>query len=115
MIRAFVLVSVKGFPLFEQYFNETTMDKDQEIIDEIAENADAYLHEPDGDIMQFEKQSVKRSRISEDSWLVLISDNPEIDYTSHDLNDLKKAATLIKEGDPHAIEYVLSGFIHPFN
>ncbi len=119
MIRAFIILSLKGFPVFEQYYNEESIKADQKIVDDLAEMPNGFLGPTDAlfDVMDMNGIGVQLRAIplGAEKWLVLISSDPERDYLTYDLKDLKLAGLMVASGDTYAIEHVVSGFVHPLN
>ena len=103
MIRAFIILSLKGFPVFEQYYNEESIKADQKIVDDLAEMPNGFLGPTDAlfDVMDMNGIGVQLRAIplGAEKWLVLISSDPERDYLTYDLKDLKLAGLMVASGD----------------
>ncbi|RMG36700.1 MAG: hypothetical protein D6732_07855 [Methanobacteriota archaeon] len=117
MIRAFVILSSKGFPIFEQYYADESIKADQKIIDDLAEHPNGFLSNIDTtfeliDLFGTEVQ-VRTIPLGSGKWLILISSDPKRDFLTFNLKDLKLAGIMVASGDSYAIEHVVSGFIHP--
>lgn len=95
------------------------MRSDQKIIDELAESPNGFLsaNESIFDMVDevLTEIQVRTIPLDPSKWLVLISSDPDRDYLTYDLKDLKLAAIMVASGDSYAIEHVVSGFIHPMN
>ncbi len=119
MIIFYVVVSSKGFPLFEQYFSspETLMD-DQTLVDTIIESfSDKFAHTSQSKMDIPSNSSdiqIFYSKLSDSSWLLVGTNDPINDFSQHPWDHLEEVGRKISGGDPLAIQHVLSEFENPF-